>query len=316
MKKIQILNLNPSFDHTGILKNPVESDVVRVDEVVPLASGKGIDVARVLNTLGYEDYVVANILGGGVGKLIENGLKEENINSWNYWIKKDSRINYALVREAEKRTLMINEHGPKISPAAKDKFLDEIFDWLENDQIMVLAGSAIGGISQKDIVSILKKAREKDMHIIIDTSKSYLKACLEEEFNLLKINDKEFISAYQDKYDYAFKSKEDFVKVLENENYKKAIITFGKEGSLLYDKGKVIFGHNEKIFSHYSIGSGDSFLAGYLYGFVNDYSDLEALKLAMACGAANTRQYGAGQLKYEHVKEIEDNYLKLEELKT
>ena len=88
MKKIQILNLNPSFDHTGILKNPVESDVVRVDEVVPLASGKGIDVARVLNILGYEDYVVANILGGGVGKLIESGLKEENINSWNYWIKK------------------------------------------------------------------------------------------------------------------------------------------------------------------------------------------------------------------------------------
>src|SRR6056297_2516490 len=110
MKKVQILNLNPSFDHTGILKTNVESDVVRVDEVVALASGKGIDVARVLNILGYDDYVVANILGGGVGKLIEKGLKEEKINSWNYWIDKDSRINYALVKEAEEKTLMINEN--------------------------------------------------------------------------------------------------------------------------------------------------------------------------------------------------------------
>ncbi|MCF8001271.1 MAG: hypothetical protein K9K76_05410 [Halanaerobiales bacterium] len=314
MKKVQILNLNPSFDHTGILKNPVEGDVVRVDEVVALASGKGIDVARVLNTLGFDDYVVANILGGGVGKLIKTGLKEEEINSWNYWIDKDSRINYALVREAEERTLMINEDGPKISYSAKKEFLDRLFEWLEKGQIMVLAGSAVAGISSKDIVSILRKAREKEMYIIVDISKSYLKACIEEEFDLLKINNKEFASAYKEKYDYSFKNKEDFVKVMENEKLKKAIITFGKEGSLLYHKGKVLFGHNEKIFSHYAIGSGDSFLAGYVFGFVNDYSEIEALKLAMACGAANTRQYGAGVLKYEHVKEIRDNYLDIKEL--
>ena len=314
MKKVQILNLNPSFDHTGILKNPVDDDVVRVDEVFALASGKGIDVARVLNTLGYHDYVVANILGGGVGKLIEKGLKDEEINSWNYWIDKDSRINYALVREAEEKTLMINEDGPEISPSAKKEFLDNLFEWLEKGQIMVLAGSAVAGISDKDIVSILQKAREKDMYIIVDISKSYLKACIEEEFDLLKINNEEFATAYKEKYDYSFKNKEDYVKVMENEKLKKAIITFGKEGSLLYHKGKVLFGHNEKIFSHYAIGSGDSFLAGYIYGFVNDYTEIEALKLAMACGAANTRQYGAGVLKYEHVKEIRDNYLDIKEL--
>ncbi len=314
MKKVQILNLNPSFDHTGILKTNVESDVVRVDEVVALASGKGIDVARVLNILGCDEYVVANILGGGVGKLIDKGLKNEGINSWNYWIDKDSRINYALVKEAEEKTLMINENGPEISPSAKERILDDIGDWLEEDQIMVLAGSAVLGISSEDIVNILQKAREKGMYIIVDISKSYLKACLKEEFDLLKINDKEFVSAYKDKYDYSFKNKEDFIKVLENEGFNKAIITFGKEGSLHYHNGKVIFGHNQKIFSHYSIGSGDSFLAGYLYGFVNDYSDIEALKLAMACGAANTRQYGAGLLKYKHVKEIKDNHLEIKEL--
>ncbi|MFW6380905.1 MAG: 1-phosphofructokinase family hexose kinase [Bacillota bacterium] len=314
MKDVQILNLNPSLDHTGILKKPLTGDVVRVEEVVPLASGKGIDVARVLKTLGYDHYVVANILGGGVGRLIKENLDEENINYWNYWIKGDSRINYALVREAEDRTLMINEQGPRISPYEKEEFLNELFDWFKEGQIMVLAGSATIGFDQSDIAAIVRQAREKEMYIAIDSSKSYLKACLQEDFDLLKINDQEFINAFKNKYDYLFEDKRDFIRVIEQEGLERAIITFGKEGSLLYHKGQAVFGHNQKVFSSYAIGSGDSFLAGYIYGFVNDYTETEALKLAMACGAANTRQYGAGKISCDHVEEIRDNYLEIEKL--
>lgn len=110
---------------------------------------------------------------------------------------------------------------------------------------------------------------------------------------------------------FQFTKKDDFIKVIENEGLKKTIITFGKEGALSYDNGKVLYGKHTKIFSNYAIGSGDSFLAGYLYSHVNNYNLKDSLKLAMACGAANTRSYGAGLMKYEHIKKSETITLRL-----
>ena len=77
--EVQILNLNPSFDHTGIKKHKVDGDVVRVDEVVEFCSGKGINIARVLKTLGYENYEIFNIIRGPIGKIIKDSLRAEGI---------------------------------------------------------------------------------------------------------------------------------------------------------------------------------------------------------------------------------------------
>jgi len=311
MKKIQILNLNPSFDHTGIVKHKTDSSVVRVDEVVALPSGKGIDVARVLHILGYQKYVVSNIIGGRVGELIADGLKREGINVWNYLINDDSRINYAYVDEIKGKVFMINEPGPVITENEKKDYLNKLTDWLEEDQILVLSGSAMKGFTNEDIREIIRISRRKRMFIAVDISKHFLSACLKEGVDLLKINNKEFVKEYKDRYPCEFNEKKDFIRVIESEKLKRAIITFGKEGALLYDCGIILCGKNKKIFSDYSIGSGDSFLAGYLYGYTESYNISEALKLAMACGAANTRIYGAGRLKHEHVKDIKDNYIEI-----
>lgn len=73
-------------------------------------------------------------------------------------------------------------------------------------------------------------------------------------------------------------------------------------------------GKLKKIFSQYNIGSGDSFLAGYIYGLVNNFDKIECFKIAMACGVANTLIYGAGKLKQEDVLEIKDKYIEIDEI--
>ena len=309
---VQILNLNASFDHTGILKHKTESNVVRVDEVVALSSGKGIDVARVLNTLKFNDYQVNNIVGGAVGEIIIRGLEKEGINSWNYKIEGDSRINYALVDEFKDEFLMINEQGPLITEEEKQNYFKELEDWLIEDGVLVLAGSATRGFKGDDIQRILKTAISKNMYITVDISKQYLKASLEEKLDVLKINEKEFSTAYKDKYHLSFNNKKDYIKVAREENFEKLIITFGEEGALYYSDQNIYWGTHTKKYSNYAIGSGDSFFAGYIYGFMSDYEEIESFRLALACGVANTRMYGASRLKIEHINEIKDNHLKIE----
>lgn len=308
---VQILNLNASFDHTGIIKHKADSNVVRVDEVVPLASGKGIDVGRVLKTLKFEDYVVNSIVGGDVGYLITQGLKKEGIKNKNFKIAADSRINYALVDEFKDEFLMINENGPQITAEEKEKYFNFLEAWLAADGILVLAGSAVQGFKKEDIKKILQFAEQKKMKIIVDISKDFLKAALSEKIDLLKINKDEFIEAYQEKYNYSFQNKEDFINVSKKEKLTKVIITFGAEGALYYSPQDIFWGTHTKRFSKYAIGSGDSFLAGYIYGYLSNWSELNSFKLALACGAANTRIYGAGKLKLAHINEIKNNYLKV-----
>jgi len=311
--KTQILNLNTSFNHTGIIRHATNSDVVRVDEVVALSGGKGIDVARVFKKLGYNNYTVSNILGGNVGDLIEKKMNEENIKAWNFKIKNDSRINYAYVNEIEESILMINENGPLIEQREKEKYLEELNNWLVKGQILVIAGSATTGFVAKDIHSIIKMAKEKNMYVVIDTSKEYLSASLEENIDLLKINNKEFADQFKN-YEYEFNNFKDYIDVIESEKIKEVIITFGKEGILSNFDGEIFFGKNKKVFSNYAIGSGDSFLAGYIYGEIYADNKEDTLKLAMACGAANTLEYGAGVLNKKDIDMMYDKNIIVEKM--
>ena len=229
MKKIQILNLNPSFDHTGIVKHKTNFNVVRVDEVVALSSGKGINVARVLHILSYQNYIVSNIIGGRIGKLIADGLKEEGMNVWNYLINNESRINYAYVDEFRGKVFMINEQGPVIAENEKKDYLNKLTEWLEEGQILVLSGSATRGFTNEDIREIIRISRRKRMFIAVDISKHFLSVCLKEGIDLLKINNKEFVEEYKDRYPCGFNEKKDFIEVIESERLKRTIIAISKD---------------------------------------------------------------------------------------
>lgn len=301
---IQILNLNASFDHTGICHRSIEGQsVVRVDEVVALVSGKGVDVARTLHALGYLNYEVSNIIGGITGQIIEWELAREGLHAWNFHIQSDSRINYALVDEERGRTLMINEKGPVISEAEKALYLKELGEWLKPGQILVIAGSAVQGFTAEDLREIALLAREKGMFVAVDSSGPFLAGLLRGPVDFLKINDQEFKDHYGPKYPYAFDRYEDFVSVFEAEELQHAVVTFGKRGALAYRNGEIVLGEPTRIFSDYAIGSGDSFLAGYLVGVVQKDPLAQCLLRGMACGMANTLSYGASRVTLDDVEE-------------
>ncbi|MBQ4020653.1 MAG: fructoselysine 6-kinase, partial [Erysipelotrichaceae bacterium] len=72
---------------------------------------------------------------------------------------------------------------------------------------------------------------------------------------------------------------EDYLKDKVNRGMKIAIATFGEKGSLAYDKNGFHEGHvvkAERVVN--TIGAGDSFIAGFLYGVLNKYSVEECLQ--------------------------------------
>ena len=50
-----------------------------------------------------------------------------------------------------------------------------------------------------------------------------------------------------------------------------------------------------------TVGSGDAFLAGFVAGHFSNSDPGDCLRYGLACGAANTQQYGAGVLDPDEV---------------
>ena len=73
---------------------------------------------------------------------------------------------------------------------------------------------------------------------------------------------------------------ENYLKDKVDRGMKIAIATFGEDGSLAYDgkdfyKGEIV--PAKKVVN--TVGAGDSFIAGFLYGILNKYDILECLKI-------------------------------------
>lgn len=304
---IFILNLNPCYDHWVILKKePPIQNVLRGDEVVKLVNGKGLDIARVFNTIGFDDYLCINILGGQVGQIIQTEYGKEKLKCDDFWIKDESRINTAIVYEYKNTMQMINEPGPEMEPCEIEDFSKFIAnrDYLSkekitSDDLLVVSGSAPRGFDSDKLVELLKLVKSRGMKIAIDIAGDWLKKIIPIGLEILKINADELRVAFGITDD----NHKEIEKLRKQNNIRLLIITHGEKGSIAYAEEDIMRAVPERVSSNFAVGSGDSYFAGLLYSVEKGEPLCESLKIATSCGLANTFHYGAGIMKREEIFE-------------
>lgn len=287
---IQILNLNPCYDHWVIISSvPRTPNVLRGDYVVKLVDGKGLNIARVFNMLGFQDYLCVNVLGGDVGKIISAKCREEGIKTTEFWINDENRINTAVVYEYEKKMLMINEPGPIIQPDEIEKLINYLDSVVEEKSTLVISGSAPRGFGTKNMARIAEIATRRSCRLMIDIAGEWLKELVNFEPEMVKVNADELKIVFN-LHDLDLK---ELFQIKKMYDIKVLCVTIGKEGSITLVQDKVFRAKPKVVYSDFSVGSGDSFFAGYLYQEAMGKPIEERLVFATACGMANTLKYGA-----------------------
>jgi sugar/nucleoside kinase (ribokinase family) len=71
-----------------------------------------------------------------------------------------------------------------------------------------------------------------------------------------------------------------------------AVIKLGKKGALAVKDGEVFYAPTYKVNVMDTTGAGDSFNAGFVYGFVCDMSVQECLKRGNGCGSLSASMLG------------------------
>ena len=77
----------------------------------------------------------------------------------------------------------------------------------------------------------------------------------------------------------------------------------GNKGAVVYSKGEIYYANSLESTVVDAIGAGDTFDAGFIYGFLSGKTILECAKIGCICGSLNVRQAGGikGQPKIEEL---------------
>ncbi len=282
---IYTVTLNPALDYDIYADKIILSELNDVSNVKFRAGGKGINVSIMLNNLGVRS-IALGFLAGFTGEYILKDLNKQNILNDFIPIQGTTRINVKLKTNSSETEIA------GISPEIKEDSYNELIEKiskLNKHDILVLSGSIPKCLNQDVYEKISEKTCAK---VVLDTRGDILLKNIHNNL-LIKPNIKELEQAFNKKIDDVDKVYE-VCKVFFEKGVENVLVSMGDRGAMLIKKGKLIRANVPKGNMVNTIGAGDSTVAGFLSGYERNLSDIEILKLAVACGSATAYSLGIG----------------------
>jgi 1-phosphofructokinase/tagatose 6-phosphate kinase len=268
----------------------------RSSDVLTLAGGKGINVARALKTL--EVPVVATGLAGGrTGTRIVEELTAEAILNDFVRITGESRTSTAVVDPTSGTYTEINEWGPEVAAAELRTLMEKLHYLARGADFVVLAGSLPRKVPTSFYADAIRDLQRREVRVVLDSEGEPLQLGAAAGPFLVSPNQREA----EQLVGQELEDDDDFLMALQAiaetgprnvlitlPNGAFALLRFGRKTVRL----RAFAPHVEPVSE---VGSGDVFLARFLAAVVEERQPEEALKLAVAAGAASVREVGAGR---------------------
>lgn len=280
---IYTITFNPALDYIIRVPDYKEGLVNRTSEEKILAGGKGINVSTVLKNLGF-DNTALGFTSGFTGIMLKEMLDELGVKS--DFISLDNgftRINVKIKADCETE---INGQGPKINGEAIEKLYKKL-DTLEDGDVLVLAGSIPNTLTDTIYCSIMERLQGKDLKIIVDATGKLLTDTLKFHPFLVKPNNFE-LSEIAGKELTTDEEIAEGAKALRGMGARNVLVSMGGSGALLVtEKGEVFRSAAPKGKVVNTTGAGDSMVAGFIAGYLENGDYGHALKMGLSSGSAS-----------------------------
>ncbi len=287
---IYTVTFNPALDYVVWVDHFTTGSVNRTAEEKIFYGGKGINVSAVLASLGYPSTALG-FVAGFTGDEIERGIKTLGFSSDFIRVKKGmSRINVKLKSEEESE---INGRGPEITT----EDVNELFRKLEHlkaEDILVLSGSIPATIDSRIYEMILEKLEGRGILTVVDAEKDLLLNVLKYHPFLIKPNNHELGEMFGVVLENDAAIVE-YARRLQDMGARNVLVSMAGDGAMLVAENKEIYhlGVAKGIVRN-SVGAGDSMVAGFLAGYLENKDYAHALRLGTAAGGATAFSDGLG----------------------
>lgn len=164
----------------------------RVTSVARRAGGKGVNVARVLHSLG-RHVVVTGLAGGCNGAAVRAELSAQGLCDATVPVDGESRTTLVVVEESGE-VLGFSEPGPNVSASEWRRFGKRFSGLVQEAEAVVLSGSLPPGVPADAYAQLIVEARRVGAPAVLDTSGEALAQALGARPELVKINSEELAS--------------------------------------------------------------------------------------------------------------------------
>ncbi|MER0123319.1 1-phosphofructokinase [Streptococcus sp. ZJ93] len=293
---IYTVTLNPAIDYIVRLSTIESGTVNRMDSSDTFSGGKGINVSRILQRLGYAS-TATGFVGGFTGEFIKSGLAAEEIGTQFVNVDQDTRINVKIKADQETE---INGLGPIVTDEQLAE-LENILAHVTTDDTVVFAGSAPASLGNQVYNRLIPLVKEAGAEVVCDFEGQTLLDSLGHEPLLVKPNNHELEAIFG----VTFDSREDIVRYAKDilvKGAKNVIVSMAGDGALLVTGDATYFAKPIKGTVKNSVGAGDSMVAGFTGEYTKSHNPIEALKWGVACGTATA--FSDDLANIEFIKEM------------
>jgi 1-phosphofructokinase/tagatose 6-phosphate kinase len=301
--------MNPTLQKTLVFSTLIPDRVNRTGEYRLDASGKGINVSRVLTQLG-ENCIHLTQLGGVFKDTFlelcgQDGLKVE-------WVESSSPIRfcYTLINKGEGTVTELVEEAERVGEGTGERLLEAYARLLPRVSSVIISGTLAAGFSGGLVGEMVRLAKARSVTVILDVRGRDLLQSLPWNPDIIKPNLYEFASTFAqdlvDRNEIAGKEEEvkERVRSVWGKLYdlcrSRLVLTRGPE-TVWYSQGKELeefsFEADPKPLN--TIGSGDAFTAGMAAALGRGASLREAVAEGCRCGKLNAALLRPGVIKSE-----------------
>lgn len=284
---IYTVTLNPSIDYIMRLDDFQNGETNRAKVTEFYSGGKGIMVSKLLHNLDVKSKNIG-FLGGFTGDYIEKLLDEMEILHDFTKINGNNRINVKLKMDSETE---VNAPGPDISQEELEDFYEKLSGI--DGGIVSFSGSVAANMDKDFYIEMIKKL-SRNTRFTLDTTGDVLLKSLDYNPLLLKPNQAELEEIYGDK----FNSKEEIISYIKSTMIPKAeyvICSLGSAGAIFVSANNSFYIPIVKGEVINSVGAGDSMVAGFIYAYMNEMSEEDMFKMAVASATATVFSYDMGE---------------------
>ncbi|MDA3921666.1 MAG: 1-phosphofructokinase [Salinisphaera sp.] len=293
MARILAVTLNPALDLSITLDRLVPGKVLRAAQTQSTPAGKGNNVARVLAAHGHE-VVVSGFLGADNASVFETVFEQWSVSDAFIRVAGDTRTNVKL-SEADGQVTDINAAGAGVDPPSWQRFEQAVDRTLDDGvDAVVVSGSLPPGIIADQLAALVRRVRQRDVALWLDTSGTALKAGLAACPSATKPNVEE-LAQWAGSAAQTLADCERAASALQRAGVADVFVSRGADGVLWVGKDESLTARAPAVNVVSTVCAGDTLIAGLLHGRLSGWDKRKTLLFATALATDAVRRIGVGR---------------------
>jgi 6-phosphofructokinase 2 len=308
MNAIVTLTLNPTIDVNTRVEHVIAERKLRCQAPHHEPGGGGINVSRAIHRLG-GDSLAIYLEGGTVGSLLKQLLEKEGVRHRVVHIDGMTREDVNVLEEASDRQFRFGMPGPDVREQEWQACLEELFSVQPVPEYLVASGSLPPGVRDDFYARVARRAKQRGIKVLLDSSGKALRLGAEAGVYLLKPNMRE-LQELAGREISAESHQEDAAKrLIQKDHCQVVIVSLGAAGALLVTEDKCERLRAPTVAIRSKVGAGDSMLAGTVLALSRGMPIREAALFGVAAGSAAVQTPGTELCRREDAERLYEQML-------